>query len=104
MNKSGVRPVDYRVIVEADKIDEVTSGGIILPRETRENDRLRQERGTLVAKGDFAFNEGWSEYERGVLKPGARVLMCAYAGTSFKKDDVTYRLCNDKDITAILEE
>lgn len=104
MNESKVRPIDYRVIVRPDEVEERTKGGIILPPGTREADRLRQEKGTLVAKGDSAFDEGWSDYEREQLVPDARVLVCAYAGTSFKVENVMYRLCNDKDITALLEE
>jgi len=104
MNKSKVRPIDYRVVVRPDEIEEISKGGIILPPGTRERDRLKQEKGTLIAKGDAAFEDGWSEYEQGQLIPDARVLLCAYAGTSFKVDGVMYRLCNDKDITALLEE
>ncbi len=98
-----IAPIGTKVLIKVDDIEETTRGGIYLPPGARENAKFKQEKGTLVAKGDTAFKE-LSEFEQKSLKPGARVLMCAYAGTNFKHNNQMYRLCNDKDITAILEE
>ena len=103
-NESGIAPVEFKVLVKPDTVKKKTAGGILLPDDPREREGWAQVMGTLVAKGESAFSD-WSLAEKMRLKPGARVYFSKYQGilmTGADGDD--YRLCNDKDIGAIIED
>ena len=101
-NKSGIQPIEYRVLVRLDTVEEQTSSGIIIPKAALESIQFAQEKGTLIAFGEKAF-EDFPEKEQ--LKPGVRVMMSKYAGVKVKGvDRVEYQLSNDKDVTAILRK
>jgi chaperonin GroES len=102
MNKSGIRPVEYKVLVLPVKVEEKTKGGIILVDETKDRDKFAMTKGTLVAVGTIAFTDpDWLDCP----KVGDSVMYNRYAGGSLVKgnDGEEYRLMNDKEICAILE-
>ncbi len=107
-NPTNVVPVEYRVLVLPDDVDEVSDGGILIPVDTQARDEAARDQGILVAVSGRAFTgDPWE----GSRKPqlGERVFFNKYAGSTFlyPKDSHTgkrYRLLNDKDIVAILEE
>ena len=102
MNKSGIKPVEYRVLVKLDDVKHVSKGGIIFVPETIDNKRFSQEKGTLIAFGGSAF-EDFPEKEE--FQPGTRIMLSKYAGVKVRGvDGETYQLSNDKDVTAILTE
>lgn len=107
-NDSGIRPLEFFVVVELDPQERKTPGGIILPDSTSERDELATQEGTLVAASPHAFTyaEGWPEGT--VPQPGQRVLFKKYAGALHKREvngvKRTWRLLNDKDLIAIVEQ
>lgn len=104
-NTSGIEPIDQRVVVLPDPVEEKTKGGIILPDQHKDQQRWAQARGTLVAAGACAWSE--AKRERGFVapEPGARVMFAKYGGVTFEGDDgEEYRIMNDEDVTAVLQE
>lgn len=101
-NKSGIFPIEYKILVAPIEVDEKTKGGIIIPDQTKERDQFAQMQGTLVAVSPLAFSyEGTVEWSK--PKPGDKVLFAKYAGTVVDgKDGKKYRLVNDKDVAAVL--
>ncbi len=102
-NCSGLTPVEFFVVVALDPQTEKTAGGIILPNQVKDADKLATQEGELVAVSPLAFNyDNWPEGSR---KPqvGDRVLFRRYAGALHERDKRDYRLLNDKDIIAIVE-
>lgn len=98
-NFSGYRPVDTKVLVLPDYIDETSEGGIVLTSDTVEQNELAITEGYLVAYGDEAFND-WKFSAS--LEPGIRIVWAVYAGQMLEGDDGRwYRLINDTDIAAI---
>jgi chaperonin GroES len=98
-NKSGVYPVEYKVLIKPDEVNEKTKGGLYLPETTKEKESMAQVQGMIVSIGGDAFSD-WKE------KPvvGERVYFGKYAGYVITgKDDEQYRLVNDKDICAIIK-
>lgn len=96
----GIRPVEYRVLVEPDEVEKVTAGGIIVPDITAERQQAAAIRGTVVSLGAQAFSD-WPEEDR--LIPGARVLMKKYAGEVAEGlDGKQNRLVQDKEILGVL--
>lgn len=101
-NTSGIVPTDLNVLFYPDPVEEKTSGGIILPEQAKEKQKYATIKGVLVAVGINAFKE-WGK--GAAPKLGARVMTALHAGLNIEgTDGRAYRLCNDKDIIAILKE
>jgi len=94
-----LKPCGYRVLVKADSVEEISSGGIVLAKATVDADKFATTTGTLVAIGDqawsgFAAGEHWA-------KVGDRVQYAKYANTRIQDPDnpkEEYLLLNDNDI------
>lgn len=99
-NTSGIYPVEYKVLIRPEKVEEKTKGGIILPETAREKEKYNVTEGTLIAVSPNAFTDpDWLDPP----KVGARVLYDRFAGSTVKgKDGEDYRLINDKEIGAII--
>lgn len=110
LNPSGIFPIDLRVLALPDGVEKVTPGGIILIDSATEKEEIKQCKATLVEVGTLA----WAEAERQATElgrtfrrpaPGDRVLMSLHGGLKVDgKDGVRYRMLNDVDITAFLDE
>ena len=94
-------PVEYKVLIRLDAIEQKTAGGIFIPDERKDRDQWAQVEGELMAVGGDAFKD-WNG--RGPIpKVGDRVLVSKYAGERPDKDESNpHRICMDKDICAIL--
>lgn len=115
-NQSGIHPCGDRVLIRPDDIEEKTEGGIIIPGTVSELHAMAQSIGTFVAAGPDAYmdsvtrdSEGRVVERRGFsksfAKPGDRVAFAKYGGLQVNgKDGQSYRLMNDVDITAVVEE
>lgn len=106
MQGKTLQPIEYKVIVKPDLIEETDEAikrfkamGMELPEAEKERDKQKQITGTLVAIGGNAFND-----MAGLLpKVGDKVYFAKYAGIVLAADDKTeFRIMNDKDITAVL--
>jgi co-chaperonin GroES (HSP10) len=101
-NESGIKPVEYKVLVKLDEIEEKTSGGIYRPGQTIDKERRAQVKGTIVDLGCMAF-EDWNDHDRRTLEPGLRVYVAKYSGLPVEGvDGEEYQLVQDKDIAAII--
>ena len=102
MNKSGIIPQGYRILVLPDEIETKTASGIIVSVGTQEmREQLAQVDGVVVAMGDTCFNNEPSPW----CKVGDRVIFGKYSGIIRKgKDEKTYRIINDDNVVATIEE
>ena len=105
VNSSGRYPLDQRVLVKPDDVEEVTKGGIILAPTHTEREQYAQIKGTLVAVGENAWAEAKVNPAFRAPEPGDRVLIAKYGGIIIDgKDGAKYRILNDADVTARLED
>lgn len=90
-------PMEFRVVIELDPTEETTSGGIILPGERVERNRMEETEGTLIAASPLAF-----KFEAGAPKAeiGERVYFTRYAGILVERGDKWLRIVGDRDIVA----
>lgn len=88
-SKTKVQPLADRLIVLADKAEEVTSGGIIIPDNAKE----ATQSGKVIEVG-----EGCQEVER-----GQKVLYGKYAGSEIVIDNVTHLILKEEEILCVLE-
>jgi len=123
-NTSGIHPLLDRVLVQPEEIEEETEGGIIIPGAVADLHQMAQATGVFVEAGPDAFVHSRVYVERVVNgelcldevrterwdpehtpRPGDRVLFAKYGGlTNVGIDGVEYRVLNDRDITAGVEE
>jgi chaperonin GroES len=97
----GIQPLDLRVLVKPDPVEEKTSGGIILADATKEREKYAGTKATLVAVGCNAFRE-WGDARKPA--PGDRVHFAQYSGARIKGEDgEDYVIMNDADLTSIVE-
>lgn len=98
---SGLRPIDYSLIVYPDEVEKKTKGGIILTDDTIERDQNATTRAEVVAVSPLAFN--YEDYPEGFApKVGDRVVFGRYKGyTIVGRDGKTYRVLNDRDVRCV---
>lgn len=99
-NPSGITPVDMRVLVKPDPVEEKI-GAIILADITKDKAKYAGTKATLIAVGANAFKD-WGEGND--IKPGARVHFAQYSGARLKGEDgEDYVVMNDADLTSTIE-
>lgn len=108
-NMSGLQPIDDKVLLLMDQHSDKTSGGVIVPEDTRSRQTMASEGGVIVALGDgaFKFNDDATRRLEALQlapRPGDRVVVERYAGRVVQGvDGVEYRLVSQRAIGAIYE-
>jgi len=99
-----IKPVEFKVLIKPDKVEGQTRGGLYLPDSARDKQQFAVDRGEVISVGEGFFRD----LPGPAPKVGDRVIFNRYAGSLITIDEgegrVDYRLINDKDICAILEE
>ena len=107
MNESGIRPMEYNVLVLPAEVEAKTKGGLILAESTVEKSQFGRMEGTLVAASPMAFRfEDWPD-DAEHLKPkvGDKVLFSKYQATEFVgMDGRKYWLMKDKSIAGVMND
>lgn len=94
------QPVEYKVLVLPDVVEEKTAGGIILAQTVKEREQMRAVRGEIIAVGGNCF-EDWNPP---IPIVGDRIIFAVNSGTVYKADGKEYRIIHDKEIVMILPE
>lgn len=97
-SKIKLQPLGERVVVERDSLDEVTSGGIVLPGSAQD----KPARGTIVSVGDGKLLDDGSRAKFQV-KVGDHIIFSSYAGETFQVGDDEVLLMREDDILAIID-
>jgi co-chaperonin GroES (HSP10) len=101
INTSGIHPTEFRCLVLPDEVGE-KDGSIFMPDQTREQEQWATTRGIFIEAGPMAFSD-WGK--NGIPKPGDRIIIAKYSGRyEWGVDLRQYRVVNDKEVLAILEQ
>ena len=106
-NTSGIVPLDHRVLVLHDAVEEKV-GSIILPDSERDKKKYAMTDATVIAVGALAWAEARHdtktfEIDAAFPKPGDRVKVGKYTGDQHKgADGKEYTILNDTDVIALL--
>ena len=106
MNGSGIKPVEYNVLVKPRQVEERTKGGLIIPDSTKEKEEWARKEGVLVAVSPMAFSFADWPADREDEKPrvGQTVVFARYQAEEFEgKDGQKYWLMKDKAIIGVME-
>ncbi len=98
-SKVKLQPLGDRVVVERDELEEITSGGIVLPDSAQD----KPARGTIVSVGDGKLLDDGTRSQLQV-KVGDHVLFSSYSGEGFKIDEEELLLMREEDILAVVED
>lgn len=106
INDSGLKPVEYNVVVRIDPVADRSAGGIYLPPKAKDAEELAADEGTLVAVSPHAFTYAdWSQAEPDTMpRPGDRVMFARHAGRIHEFQGRKYRLLKDKEIIAVIAQ
>jgi co-chaperonin GroES (HSP10) len=101
INKSGLQPVEYKILIKLDKVSDRTAGGLYIPISVVKEREMKQVQATLISVGGNAF-EDWAVADR--PKPGDRIYIAKAAGYEvIGVDKEVYRVANDKDIALLIK-
>jgi len=105
MNKSGITPVEFNVLIDQDPVSEMVKGSTVIRKtnDAMERDYHGQTRGTIIALSPLAFNT--DIWPGDLPKPmvGQRVVFAKHSGTFCDgADGKEYRIVKDKDIVAVM--
>ncbi len=95
-----IKPLSDRVVLKLLTPQDTTKGGIILPEEAQEESHMAE----VIAVGTGKFTETGQ-----LIKPsvqiGQKVLISGkWAGNTVTLDGTEYKIVNDSDILAVLED
>lgn len=103
MNPSGIKMIEYNVLVDQDIVEERTKGGVVLPDEHRDRQKHGVTWGRIVDMSPMAFE--FDDWPVGEAKPkvGDRVFFAKHSGCFVTgKDDKEYRVVKDKDVVGVM--
>lgn len=109
-NASGILPLDHRVLVFRDPVEEKTAGGLYLPPSEMDKQKHATTNATVIAVGGLAWSEAKHDAKTfGVdavfPEVGSRVKVGRYTGDNHKGvDGKEYTILNDTDVIALLTE
>ena len=94
-----IQPLGDRVLVEPQKEEESTKGGIIIPESARE----KPMQGKIIAVGAGKRDDDGKLIPMNVKK-GDLILLPKYGGTEVKLNDQEYQIVREDDILGIIEK
>lgn len=106
-NQSGIRPMEYNVLVLPKEVEDKTAGGLFLPDEVKEKEEFGRMEGTLVAVSPmaFSFDEWPAELEAQKPQVGQRVMFSKYQATEIMgRDGKKYWLMKDRSIAGVMSD
>jgi co-chaperonin GroES (HSP10) len=98
-----MRATGFCVLVALAPKETVTKGGIIVPEAVGEREHMNQCRGRVASISPAAFD--FAEFGNESPKAGDEVVFAKFAGVMTTGDDGReYRILQDKEILAVIEE
>lgn len=97
-NKSKIRPLQDRLIVERSESEEKTASGIIIPDTAKD----KPQKGKVVAIGKGKVREDGTVQPMD-LKAGDSILFGRYAGTEVKVDGIEYLIMREDDVLGVID-
>jgi chaperonin GroES len=97
--KVAIRPLEDRIVVQANEAETTTASGIVIPDTAKE----KPQEGTVLAVGPGRFDDKGSRIPVDV-KVGDTVIFSKYGGTEVKYAGEDYLLLSARDVLAVVEK
>ena len=98
--KVTIKPLEDRIVVQANEAETTTASGIVIPDTAKE----KPQEGTVIAVGPGKFNEDGDARVPMDVKVGDVVLYSKYGGTEVKYGADEYLVLSARDVLAIIEK
>jgi co-chaperonin GroES (HSP10) len=100
-NKSGFRATGHRLLLSPDVVEEVSAGGIVLPKKAV---KAEQDMAVVATVVEIGY-DCWSDKSTDFCQVGDRVLIGQYVGKFHESpvDGKLYRFVSDLDIISPIE-
>lgn len=95
-----IKPAGHRIVVLPDDVETTTKSGIVIATGTQElREQLAQVDGVVISMGPTCFADQPEDW----CAIGDRVIFGKYSGIIREVDGKKYRIINDLDVVAVLE-
>ena len=97
--KVNIKPLEDRLVVQANEAETTTASGIVIPDTAKE----KPQEGTVLAVGPGRFDDNGNRVPLDV-KVGDTMLYSKYGGTEVKYAGEEYLVLSARDVLAIIEK
>ena len=97
--KVALKPLEDRVVVQADEAEETTASGLVIPDTAKE----KPQQGTVIAVGPGRVSDQGERIPLDV-NAGDTVVYSKYGGTEIKLEGEDYLILSARDILAIVDK
>jgi len=97
--KVALKPLEDRVVVQAEEAEAQTQSGIYIPDTAKE----KPQQGTVIAVGPGRISDQGERIKLDI-KEGDTVVYSKYGGTEIKQGGEEYLILSARDILAIVEK
>mgnify|MGYP000043913074 FL=1 len=97
-------PQGYKLLIAIPKLEEKTSGGVIIPDKLKGMEQTASIIGLVIALGKAAYNDADKFPDGPYCKEGDFVIFRSYSGTRFKLRGEEFRLINDDTVEAVVDD
>ena len=95
--KVAIKPLEDRIVVQANDVESTTASGLVIPDTAKET----PQEGTVLAVGPGRFEDG-ARVPLDV-NVGDKVLYSKYGGTEIKYAGEEYLVLSARDVLAVIE-
>jgi|SRR5262245_778122 chaperonin GroES len=95
-----LKPLEDRIVVQANEGDEMTSSGLVIPDTAKE----KPQEGTVVAVGEGRWDEDGEKRIPVDVKVGDTVIYSKYGGTEVKVEGDEYLILSARDVLAVVNK
>lgn len=99
MAKVAIKPLEDRVVVQANEAETTTASGLVIPDTAKE----KPQEGTVVAVGPGRIDDKGNRVPMDV-KEGDVVIYSKYGGTEIKYSGEEYLVLSARDLLAVVEK
>jgi co-chaperonin GroES (HSP10) len=97
-------PTGYKILITLPKIEDTTESGIILADTTKKSEEIASCLGFVLKLGDLAYKDEGKFPNGPWCEEGDFVIMRNYSGTRFAIDGQEFRLINDDQVEAVVDD
>lgn len=99
VTKVNIKPLEDRVVVQANEAEQTTASGLVIPDTAKE----KPQEGTVVAVGPGRISDNGERITLDVNE-GDVVVYSKYGGTEIKISGEEYLILSARDILAVVEK
>ena len=96
--KVAIKPLEDRIVVQANEAETTTASGIVIPDTAKE----KPQEGEVIAVGPGRFNEGGSDRIPVDVSVGDKVIYSKYGGTEVKYAGDDFLILSARDVLAVV--